>query len=380
MPIAFHHIFSDYTLQVVLLGSVTLGIAAGSLGAFAVLRKQSLLGDAVSHATLPGVCLAFMLTLTRNIFYLIIGAAASGWIGTLLVKLIIEQTRIKKDAALGIVLSVFFGIGLMLLTVVQRMPQAVKAGLDKFLFGNAATLLIGDVQVMIALSLACFFCLLLFWKQFKLIVFDPDFALSLGLRVHALDIFLTSLIVMAIVIGLQAVGVVLMSAMLVAPAAAARQWTDRLGVMVMLSSFFGALGGACGSLTSSLIDHMPTGPAIVVYLSVFVFVSLFFAPCHGLLWNYLRQRRNRKNIRASTVMRGFLALAGNHDNPFHPHQLEALSAIGGAGDVLLIKGLERQGLLEHRPGKGWALTEKGLEQAGEYARQYEQGFDERASH
>jgi len=210
----------DYTLLLVLSGCLVLGAVAGTLGSFAVLRKQSLLGDAISHAALPGVAIAFLLTFSKHPAVLLLGALATGWVGTLFILLITRTTRIKHDTAMGIVLSVFFGLGLFLLTLIQRLPTASKAGLDKFLFGNASTLLRQDLQVMLALGGLTLLFVLLFWKEFKLLAFDPDFLHSLGRNTLTLDVFLTTLLVVAIVIGLQAVGVVLMSALVIAPAVA----------------------------------------------------------------------------------------------------------------------------------------------------------------
>jgi manganese/zinc/iron transport system permease protein len=291
------YIFSDHTTRIVALGTMILGLAAGALGSFAVLRRQSLLGDAISHATLPGVVLAFMLTQSKSPLVLLIGAGLAGWVGTLCVLAIIRTTRIKSDAALGIILSVFFGLGLVFLTMVQRMPTASKAGLNKFLFGNAATLLLEDVYIIASLALAVLAMVVLFWKEFKLLTFDADFGQSIGLRVRFLDIFLTTLIVIAIVIGLKTVGVVLMSAMLVAPAAAARQWTDRLEVMVVLSAIIGALSGLAGTIVSSMDAHIPTGPVVVLFVSFFVFFSLFFAPNRGLIGDWMRRSRQRREMR-----------------------------------------------------------------------------------
>src|SRR3990172_3140392 len=223
------NLVSDYTLRQVAIGSAALGIVNGVLGSFAVLRKQSLLGDGISHAALPGIALAFLLTGSKSSLALLLGAAAAGWIGTLLIIGIVRHTRVKYDSALGLVLSVFFGFGLVLLTYIQKLPIATQAGLDKFLFGQAATLLRKDVMTIGVLGAIVVAFLFAFWKEFKLLSFDPDFAFSLGVPVRTLDVLLTSLLVVSIVIGLQIVGVVLMSAMVVAPAAAARQWTDRLG-------------------------------------------------------------------------------------------------------------------------------------------------------
>ncbi len=249
-----------------------------------MLRRQSLLGDAISHAALPGIALAFLLTGSKAPLVLVLGAAIAGWIGTLVVMTVTSRSRVTEDSSLGIVLSVFFGFGLVLLTMVQRMPDAGQAGLDRFLFGQAATLLARDVWIIAVLGGLALAVTALAWKEFKLLSFDPDFGSSLGLRMRAIDVLLTSVLVIAIVIGLQTVGVVLMSAMVVAPAAAARQWTDRLGTMVLIAGAFGALAGVSGAVISSTVSRVPTGPTIVLCLTAIVIVSLTLAPdgeCSG---------------------------------------------------------------------------------------------------
>ncbi|HWQ13216.1 MAG TPA: iron chelate uptake ABC transporter family permease subunit [Roseiflexaceae bacterium] len=286
-----HNLFFDYTLRTVALGSALLGVVSGALGAYAVLRRQSMLGDAMSHAALPGIALAFLVTGSKETSVLMAGAAVAAWLGALLALSIARSTRVKDDSALGLALSVFFGLGLMLLTFIQKQPNANQAGLDKFLFGQAAALLERDVVAMAAFGLPALLLMLALWKEFKLLSFDPDFAASLGMPVRLLDVLLTSLLVVAIVIGLQTVGVVLMSALIVAPAAAARQWTDRLGVMVALSALFGALAGVSGALISSTAARMPTGPTIVLCISAVVVLSLLLGARRGLLWDWLRQRR-----------------------------------------------------------------------------------------
>jgi len=295
------NLFFDYTLRTVALGSATLGILSGALGTYAVLRKQSLLGDAISHAALPGIALAFLLTGSKSPLVLILGAVAAGWLGTLLVMSIVTTTRVKDDSALGIVLSVFFGFGLVLLTFIQKKPNAAQAGLDKFLFGQAAALLERDVVTMAGLGTLVLVVVLIFWKEFKLLSFDPEFGASLGFPMRALDILLITLLVTAIVLGLQTVGVVLMSAMVVAPAAAARQWTDRLGVMVGLSALFGALAGVSGAVISSTTAHLPTGPTIVLCITAIVAISITLAPNRGLVWRWVRHQRNRRRLRVEAV-------------------------------------------------------------------------------
>ena len=243
-----------------------------------------------------GWCLAFMLTGVKGPAVLMAGAAIAGIAGVLLVIAVTRNTRIKQDAALGIILSVFFGFGLMLLTFLQRDPNARQAGLNHFLFGQAATLLAGDVLVMALFGGAALVILMLFWKEFKLLSFDRDFGASLGFPMPALEVLITLLLVVAIVIGLQAVGVVLMSAMIVAPAAAARQWTDRLGLMVVLSGLFGAVAGVTGTAISSLASGLSTGPVIVLCISAIAAGSLLFGSSRGIVWAWARRWRNRQAL------------------------------------------------------------------------------------
>ena len=290
----------DYTLMIVAVGAALLGTVSGALGTYAVLRRQSLLGDAISHAALPGIAIAFLLTGSKAPLILVLGAAIAGWLGTLLIMSVVRLTRIKYDSALGIVLSTFFGFGLVLHTLIQRTGNANQAGLDTFLFGQAATILERDVLTIGILGGIAIIVTLVFWKELKLLVFDEGFAASLGFSTRALDVLLTSLLVIAIVLGLQAVGAVLMSAMLVAPAVAARQWTNRLSVMMLLAGGFGALAGVSGTIISSSAARIPTGPTIVLCATVVVGFSIVFAANRGLLWDWMRQQRNRRSLKMET--------------------------------------------------------------------------------
>lgn len=286
-------LFSDYTFQTVALGSALLGVISGVLGSFAVLRKQSLLGDGVSHSALPGVVMAFILLGSKNTEVLLLGALISGVLATLFIIGIVRHTNIKFDSALALIMSVFFGLGLVLLTYVQKVPNSNQAGLKSFIFGQASTLLRRDINIMAVCGVVLLTLVLLFWKEFKLFTFDSDFAKSLGFSPKKLNLLLSFMIVLAIIIGLQTVGVILMSAMLITPAVAARQWTDRLWVMVMLSAVFGAVSGIAGTAASSLVPKLPTGPAIVVCISIIVIISILFAPSRGILRKIYKQRKNR---------------------------------------------------------------------------------------
>jgi len=282
-------LLSDYTARNVALGSGLLGVISGVLGCFAVLRRQGLLGDVLAHAALPGICLAYLLTNSKSSLVLLLGAAIAGWLAALALLQIVQQARLSEDSALGIVLSTFFAAGITLLTFLTKRGDAQGAGLDRFLFGQAAALIEEDVFVIAVLAAIAIGATALFYKEFKLLTFDALFARSIGLPTQALSVLLTSLVVVAIVIGLQTVGVVLMAAMLIGPAVAARQWTDRLGVMIALAALFGAAAGLAGALISLSAENIPTGPVTILSLTSIVVLSLLFAPARGLVWRRLNR-------------------------------------------------------------------------------------------
>ncbi|MEZ5337499.1 MAG: iron chelate uptake ABC transporter family permease subunit [bacterium] len=357
-------LLSDFTVRTVMLGCALLGFTAGALGVFALLRRQSLLGDAISHAALPGVAIAFLLSGSRDPLVLVLGALASGWLGTLLVSAITRSTRLREDSALGIVLSVFFGVGLVILVIVNRLPTAGKAGLSTFLFGNASTMLTRDVWTICLLGLACLCCLALFWKEFKLISFDPQFAASTGLPERMLDTTLTTLIVLAIVIGLQAVGVVLMSALVVAPAAAARQFSDKLLNVVLLGGLFGALSGIGGAMLSASVEKLPTGPVIVVLASVLTLLAILLAPHRGLLPDWLRHLASRRRIETRRILQALYRLVESDPDPFRPHDPNALHAVGLKTARSTLAVMVDLGWVEYSGERGWVrLTAEGWEEA-----------------
>ncbi len=280
-------LFEIPALRTVAIGAALLGITAGVVGCFALLRRQSLQGDVVSHAALPGVALAFLLGASSPLL-LVLGGAVAGWVALVLVGVIDRRSRVPTDAALGGMLAVFFGLGLALMRYAQSMPGAGANPLDRYLFGQAGNLRDSDLWVIGFTGLVTLAVIALAWKEFKLVTFNPDFAASMGYPVHRLDLLLTTLTVFAVVIGLKAVGVVLMTALLVAPAAAARQWTNRLGVMVLLAAFFGAVAGVSGTVLAHYLENyqagVPTGPTIVLVATAIVAVSLLFGAARGLVW------------------------------------------------------------------------------------------------
>ena len=294
-------ILQSYTTQMVLLGTALLGLASGIAGTFAVLRKESLIGDGLSHAALPGVVIAFLLTGIKDIEVLITGAALSSIAAAWLITITVENSKIKFDGALATILSAFFGLGMVLLTYLQSLNNAGQAGLSKFIFGQAATILARDVYITSAAALIIIVLTALFWKELKLISFDVEYAKTLQIPVTFTLILYRSLLIMTIIIGIQSVGAILISSLLIAPAVGARQWTNKLGTMCILAGFFGMISAIGGTIWSTTVQKLPTGPAIIVILSAIVLLSLIFAPNRGILWQYRKNKQSKQALLSETA-------------------------------------------------------------------------------
>ncbi|WP_127145365.1 metal ABC transporter permease [Pelagibacterium montanilacus] len=357
-------LLADSTIQNVLVGAALLGAISGVLGSFAVLRRQSLLGDTLSHAALPGICIGFLLAGARDMPAILAGALAAGALAALAIIGITRHTRLKTDAALGIVLSVFFALGVVLLTFIQSTGTGTQAGLETFLFGQAAAILRADLYLMGAITLGALVLVALLWKEFKLVTFDPVFARTSGFPVLALEIALTMMIALAVVVGLQMVGVILMAAMIVAPAVAARQWTDRLSVMVVLAAGFGILAGTSGAIVSATARGLSTGPLIVLAISAIVLVSLLLAPRNGLIPAWLRQRAGRRELHETLVLGTLSHLAVEHGDPDYRAEQAMIDAYHGTRTHQALEALAQKGLVapaRHAPETTphWRLTDKG---------------------
>ena len=355
------HVEYDYTLRTVALGGALLGIVSGVLGCFAVLRRQSLLGDALSHAALPGVAIAFLLA-GRDLGLLLIGAGVTSWLGVWFIRLVTGTTRIKQDAAMGIVLAAWFAAGIALLVYIQARPDASQAGLDTFIFGQAAAIVERDVRLIATVGAVSFIVLALFWKEFKLITFDPEFAGANGFRINFLSLLLSTLIVVAIVLGLQLAGVILMVGMLIASGIAARQWTNQLGQMVILSAVFGAFAGGAGAIISAVDADIPTGPLIVVVAFLLVAISLAFAPGRGLVWTLLRQRSDRRLFAAQTIREDLYHYAIDHGAVTTAAPETFLLGVRGATARIGLRQLLARGHAQRSNG-AWMLTPAGIEAA-----------------
>lgn len=356
----------DYTLTIVALGGALLGMLSGVLGSFAVLRQQSLLGDALSHAALPGVAIAFLIA-GRELPALLIGAAIAGWIGVQFISAVTTTTRIRQDAAMGMALSAFFALGIALLSYIQGRGDAAQAGLDKFIFGQAAAIRRGDVELIALVALVALLLLAIFWKEFKLVTFNRDFAAANGYPVALVDGLLSLLILAAIVLGLQVAGVILMVGLLIAPGVAARQWTHKLGQMVVLAGIFGAFSGATGAIISALDVGLPTGPLIIVVASLLVALSLTLAPGRGVLWVWLRQRTDRKRFAALIILRDLYSHALQHANLHEPLSEQTLANVRGSVAREGLRQLAADGAIT-QARVGWYLTDHGIQLATADAR------------
>ncbi|KUF10694.1 metal ABC transporter permease [Pseudoponticoccus marisrubri] len=306
-----------YNATLVAIGATMLGVAAGAVGAFLYLRKRALVSDAVSHATLPGLALAFLVLVAlggdgRLLPVLMLGSALSSWVGLWLVSWMGRATRLSEDAAIGAVLSVFFGFGIVLLTVIQTLSAGRQAGLEGFLLGSTAGMLRGDALLIAAggaLVLAATFVLR---RPLLMIAFDEGHAEVQGLNVRALDLMLMTLVMAVTVVGLKIVGLILIVALLIIPPVAARFWTEDATTVALLSGLFGGLSGYAGAALSATAPDLPTGPIIVLMAFALFAASLFFAPSRGILAAALRHRRLQHRVH---LRQGLLALA--HGQPVY---------------------------------------------------------------
>ncbi len=303
----------DHNTRVVVLGTTLLGLAAGTIGSFTLLRKRALMGDALSHATLPGIGLAFIVATQlgfdgKTLPVLLLGAAVTGMIGVAGIVFIRSLTRLSEDTALGVVLSVFFGAGVAVLGVIQQMESGHSAGLESFIYGKTASMLPSDAWLIGGTGfVSCLVCFALF-KELKLLCFDDGFAGSEGYSVTLLDGILMLLVVVVTIVGLQAVGLILVIALLVTPAAAARFWTHQLTRMVLLASGLGAISGMLGSATSALFPQLPSGAMIVLVATALFLFSMMLGPARGLLPRWLRRWRLNSSIERQHLLRGIYEL------------------------------------------------------------------------
>jgi manganese/zinc/iron transport system permease protein len=307
-------LLQDHNTRVVLAGACLFGAAAGLAGTFLLLRKRSLLGDTLGHATLPGITFAFLLAGTfgispRSFLWLAMGATISGVAGMGAVLLIRKMSHLKDDAALAIVLSVFFGAGIAMLSAIQQLPGGQAAGLERLIYGNPASMTSGDAWfVLLASLLVAGVCGCLF-KEFTLLCFDEPYAHTAGWPVRSLDALLMGLVVLVTIVGLQTVGILLVVALLVIPPSAARFWSDDLRAMALVAAGAGALSSLVGVIASALLPGLPTGALIVLASAFFFGLSLLLGKKRGLIIRHLLEREASRRLRREHVLRAIFECA-----------------------------------------------------------------------
>ena len=290
-----------YNVALVTVGAILLGIAAGSAGTFLFLRKRALVSDAIAHATLPGVGVAFIIMIWlggdgRSILGLLCGSTITAFIGLIIIEWIPRRTRLAEDAAIGSVLGVFFGAGIVLLTVIQTMSSGRQAGLESFLLGSTAGMLFQDAVVI---AIGGFLIILGIWiarRPMTIVAFDQEYAISLGYDVQKIDLLMMGLVLGVTVIGMKLVGLILIVAMLIIPAVTARFWSNRTNEVVMIAGFLGGLSGYIGATLSASAPSLPTGPIIVLFAILLFVLSLFLSPKRGVFSIFIQHQKTKTNI------------------------------------------------------------------------------------
>lgn len=359
--------FKDPNVLYVVLGMFFINSSSALIGTFAFLRKRALIGDAIAHSLLPGLCLGFLAAGEKNLILLMLGAFITGWFSTFAVDIIVNKTKVKQDAAIGIVLSTFFAFGIVLLTYIQHHASGQQAGLDHFLFGQAAAINKADVWVFGSILLLMILVVSIFYKSFVIVAFNQEFAKSVGLPVRTIEFLITSMTVLAIASGIQALGVILMSALIITPGATARLWSHKLTRILVLAIIFSVISGVAGAYISYTKTGMPTGPWVVLFLSLFIVISIFLAPDKGILSKFLRARGNKKKILHENILK---AVYQFHEKS-KAKDLRGTFNIGNIVSIrnfdtsALLKGINKlmsKGLIQKNKSN-YVLTEAGVDES-----------------
>lgn len=370
----------DYNTRVVIVGTMLLGMAAGVIGTFMLLRKRSLMGDAVSHATLPGIAIAFIVMVRmggngKSLPGLLLGALLAGMIGMLVVLMIRYTTRLKEDAALGIVLSVFFGLGIALLGLIQKMPDGSAAGLERFIYGQTASMLRSDAKLF-ALSAAVVTAIsILLFKEFAVLCFDQEYAASQGWPVVFLDTIMMALVVTITVIGLQAVGMILVIALLIIPSAAARFWTEHLLRLVIGAALIGAVSGLVGACLSALFARLPAGAIIVLVASLIFGFSMCFGTARGIFFRLLEHIRLEATVARQHLMREMYESLEETDSEQSEGGISFSDLVQSRSWTprrlnRLLNSSQKDGLVYHSSRQKWYLSNEGLLEARRIVRNH----------
>ncbi len=337
--------FQDPSITWVVLGITLLGIGSAYVGTFSFLDKKALLGDAISHAVLPGICLGFILAGEKNPVYIVTGAFLSGALATFLSSWLKKNTKLSEDTIIATILSVFFGIGIVMLTALQKSGNPEIAGLNSFIFGNAIGISETDLMIYGGLSLTIIAALTLLLKEFRLMVFDPNYGKAIGFPMEAIRFLFNVLMILAVVIGIQAIGVVLMAALLITPGAAARFWSDRLNPLLILAAFFSIVSGILGTYISFVLPQMPTGPWVVVFLSLIALLSFMFSPKSGIVFRYYSRKSYLRKTHRDHLMKALYKAKEENKNGLTIEEIYELYPYQKAQIDKSIKDLLQEGFI-----------------------------------
>ncbi len=375
----------DYNTRVVLAGTILLGITSGLVGVYLLLRKRALLGDAISHATLVGIGLVYLWTVMigqdKTLSVLLIGAAISGTLGGVSVLLLRHFANIREDAALGIVLSVFFGAGVALLSVLQKIKKGNIAGLESFIYGKVVAITGDDVALAAAVLVVVAVIIAALGKELKILCFDIELARSQGWPVMLLDCLLIAMVVAVTIVGLKAIGLIMVIALQVIPAASARFWTHDLKRMLIISGLLGGLSCAVGAMASAVFADMPSGATIVLCGCGFFLLSFTIGTERGVLWTYLHQKNLRRQQEYLHLLRAcYEQLESRRALPTSAKaSTTELIAIGDVAEVRawshrfaskIASELDARGLIVLRRNGDLQLTARGMVQAEEAVREH----------
>ena len=368
---------SDYNTRLVVLGTAVLGAAAGLVGVFTLLRRRALMGDAIAHATLPGIATAYLLWrqfapdgIAKPHGWLLAGATVSGIGGVAAIVLIRRHTRLKQDTALGVVLSVFFGGGVVLLGVIQQLRGGSAAGLESYIYGKTASMTSTDVWWIAVAALIVGGTAVALRKEWTLLCFDEGFAGSRGYQTTWLDFSLMGAVIAVAIVGLQAVGLILIIAMLVIPPAAARFWTDHLGRILVGSTAIGAVSGFVGAMVSALVPDLPSGAMIVLTAATMFAISLCFGPVRGVLPRIARRHRLNRSLDRQHLLRAMYEAQEERtdDVVSFPELLSMRSWSPRRLGTAISRAVGQEWLI--RQGSMWQLTRRGFAEARRLTRQH----------
>jgi manganese/zinc/iron transport system permease protein len=376
LPDAIAVAFWTYNTRVVLLGTMLLGVCAGVVGAFMVLRKRALVGDVIGHAALPGIGLAFLIMewgrpgSGRTISGLMAGAMVTGLLGAISALKMERSRRVRPDDALALVLSLFYGAGIVLFSMIQRIPTGNMAGLKDYLAGKPGSLMMADVLTFGVVSVVLLGVIAIFFKELLLTCFDSEYATAGGWPVRTLDALLIVLVAAVTVLGMQSVGLILVVSLLLTPASAARFWSDDIRKVVILSGLFGGVSAAVGALISAAWSHLGAGAMIVLSGVALFAISLVCGPRHGLLIRWRESRQLQDRIRRDDVLRAIYEIIELREDAsadmlgvkFRSADVLKRHSWSENEQTLMFNAFFQQGLLK-TDGHQWNLTERGWDEA-----------------